>query len=447
MGRGSSSGMAERGALVNPHNVEAERAVLGAGLSANYLIDELAEIIRPEDFYQPRHEAAWGAILAVHNRGDRPDALLVAKELGKVGETSYLQETTSVDVIPIPAQAPHYANLVREAAIARRILSATSDIRIRVDEATDAEGAAEDARRILDEALAGTVRTESGEDASTLTDRTIDELESPDDPGIDTGWVDLDLVVNGLRAGQLIVVGARPSVGKSVVSANVAAAACKAGIGVHFASLEMTKSEVMRRLFSAEGSVDMGRLMNKQLIGSDWDKLMKATSRVREWPLHIDDTPSQSLAQIRARAKRTARRMPLGLIVVDYLQLMAPRDRRAPREQQVGELSEGLKGLAKELGVPILACAQLNRGPADRNDKRPMMSDLRESGRIEADADIIWLLHRQDLVDPQSTTGELEVIVAKNRNGQAGQTTRLGFHGHFSRAVNLSKPWMPKEIA
>jgi replicative DNA helicase len=424
---------------VNPHNNEAERAVLGAALSAPYLIDELAEIVRAEDFYQPRHEAAWDAILAVHNRGDRPDALIVGREMGKPVDTPYLHEMTSVDALPVPAQAPAYARMVRDASLVRRILTATSDIRLRVEEATDADGAAEDARRILDEALSKTARTETGEDAATLADRTIDDLESDTDPGIETGWVDLDLVVNGLRAGQLIVVGARPSVGKSVIGANVAAAACKAGVGVHFASLEMTKGEVMRRMFSAHAQVDLSRLMNKQLTEGDWTKLSTKVSDVRSWPLHVDDTESQSLAQIRARAKRTARRLPLGLIVVDYLQLMAARDRRVPREQQVGEMSEGLKGLAKELGVPIMALAQLNRGPADRQDKRPQMSDLRESGRIEADADHVWLLHRQDLVDPKSMTGELEVIVAKNRNGQAGRTTTLAFQGHYSRAVSMAR--------
>lgn len=432
---------------MNPHNIDAERAVIGAALSANYMIDDLAEIVRPEDFYQPRHEAAWTAILDVHNRGDRPDPLIVAREMGKAADTSYLFETTTVDVIPVPAQAPHYAELVKDAAIARRILEAASNIRLRVDEAENAEGAAEDARRLLDEALSNTVRTESGEDASTLADRTIDDLESDDDPGIDTGWTDLDIVVNGLRAGQLVVVGARPSVGKSVVGANVSAAACKQGIGVHFASLEMTKSEVMRRLFSAHATVDMSRLMNKQLLESDWARLSQKVGDVRSWPLHVDDTPAQSLAQVRARAKRTARRHPLGLIVVDYLQLMAPRDRRVPREQQVGELSEGLKGLAKELGVPIMALAQLNRGPADRQDKRPQMSDLRESGRIEADADHVWLLHRQDLVDPKSTTGEIEVIVAKNRNGQAGRTVTLQFQGHYSRAVPITRRYGQQEPA
>lgn len=432
---------------MNPHNIDAERAVIGAALSANYMIDELAEIVRPEDFYQPRHETAWATILDVHNRGDRPDALIVAQEMGKAGETAYLFETTTVDVIPVPAQAPHYAELVRDAAIVRRILEAANNIRIRVDEAENAEGAAEDARRLIDEALNGTVRAETGEDASTLADHTVDELESDDDPGIETGWTDLDSVANGLRAGQLIVVGARPSVGKSVVAANVAAAACKAGIGVHFASLEMTRSEVMRRLFSAHAQIDMSRLMNKQLTSGDWDRLAPKVGDIRSWPLRVDDTPAQTLAQVRARAKRTARRHPLGLIVVDYLQLMAPRDRRVPREQQVGELSEGLKGLAKELGVPIVALAQLNRGPADRQDKRPQMSDLRESGRIEADADHVWLLHRQDLVDPKSTTGEIEIIVAKNRNGQSGRTVTLQFQGHYSRCVPITRRYDQRETA
>lgn len=428
---------------MNPHNVDAERSVLGAALLAPYLIDELTDIVQASDFYQPRHESIWEATLAIHARGDKPDALLVAREIGKADAGTYLHELTSVDVVASPAQAPHHARLVRDAALVRRVLDATTAIRQRLDEATDAEGAAEDAQQILTQALAGTTRTETGVDASALIDTTIDELESDIDSGISTGWGDLDAIVNGLRPGQLAVVGARPSVGKSVIAANVAAAACKAGVGVHFASLEMTRSEVMCRLLAAHATVNLVRLMNRELTEDDWSRIGSKSGEIRGWPLRIDDQSSQSLAQIRARAKRTARRMPLGLIVVDYLQLMAPRDRRVPREQQVGELSEGLKATAKDLGVPVLALAQVNRGPADRQDKRPMMSELRESGRIEADADHIWLLHRQDLVDPKSTTGEIEVAVAKNRNGPAGQAVTLAFQGHYSRAVPMARPWSP----
>lgn len=424
---------------MNPHNVEAERAVLGAALQAPHLIDELAATIQGGDFYQPRHETIWDAVLAIHARGDRPDPLLTAKELGaeaqRVGGSMYLLELTTVDVIPIPAQAPHYAELVRDCALARRIAEAATGIRQRIEQSQDITNAAEDARSLLEEALTGTNRIETGIDASDLVTETLDELESDLDPGLSTGWSDLDEVVNGLRPGQLVIIGSRPSVGKSVIAANITAAVCKAGAGVHFASLEMTRSETMRRMFAAYATVDLSRLVNQKLTETDWQRLAEKTSAVQSWPLRVDDEPGQSLAQIRARARNTARRMPLGMIVIDYLQLMAPRDRRIPREQQVGEMSEGLKALAKELRLPIVALAQVNRGPSDRQDKRPMMSDLRESGRIEADADHIWLLHRQDLVDPKSTTGELEVIVAKNRNGVAGRTITLAFQGHFSRAV------------
>lgn len=428
---------------MNPHNVDAERAVLGAALTAAHMIDELADVIQPADFYQPRHQLVWEAILALHHRGDRPDPLLVNREIGRdqAGALPYLQELTTLEVIPHPAQAPHYAKLVRDSALARRIIEATVAQRQRVDESSDAEGLAEDVRKILDEALAGSVRAETGMGASALVDAAIDELDSEVEAGLSTGWADLDHDVNGLRPGQLVIVGARPSVGKSVIAANVAAAVCKAGVGVHFASLEMTRSEVMFRLLSAHATVNLSKLMNHDLSEDDWNRVNPKANEIRRWPLWVDDQPSQSLAQVRARAKRTARTKGLGLIVVDYLQLMAPRDRRAPREQQVGELSEGLKGMAKELGVPVMALAQVNRGPADRTDKRPMMSDLRESGRIEADADHVWLLHRQDLVDPNSTTGDLEVIVAKNRNGVAGKSVTLAFQGHYSRAT--SRAWTP----
>lgn len=426
---------------MNPHSIDAERAVLGAALLAPQVIDDLSDILTPEDFYQPRHEEVWRTILDVHGRGDRPDALLVARAIGAKADPVYLHELTTVDTVATPAQAPHHAAIVRDAAIARRVLEATVAIRQRVEEATEAEDVAEDARRLIDQALAGSARTESGTLASTLVDATIDELESDAETGLSTGWPDLDDSTNGLRAGQLAIVGARPSVGKSVIAANIAAAVCKTGVGVHFASLEMTRSEVMQRMFAAHATVNLARLIKRELDENDWTRLSQKVGDVRGWPLWVDDQPSQSLAQLRARAKRTARRLPLGLIVVDYLQLMAPRDRRVPREQQVGELSEGLKGLAKELRVPILALAQVNRGSAERTDKRPMMSDLRESGRIEADADHVWLLHRQDLVDPKSSTGELEVIVAKNRNGASGHTVSLSFQGHYSRAV--SRAWTP----
>lgn len=428
------------------HNLEAERAVLGAMLTSHNVIDEVAEVLTGADFYQPRHETIFDAIVEAHSTGQRPDPMLISTILGssdlaRIGGAPYLLDLTSLETIPTPAHAPHYAAKVRDAAASRRIIEATASIVQRVHAGGEMGEVAEDARRLLHAAVTQTKASDNGIDADRLMVETLDELEGEHDPGLPTGWADLDHYVNGLRAGQLAIVGARPSVGKSVIAANIAANACRAGVGVHFASLEMRRSEVMQRLIAAHTTIDLGRLVNHSLTESDWSRIAAKASEIQSWPLWVDDQGSQSLAQVRARAKRTARVKGLGLVVVDYLQLMAPRSRAIPREQQVGELSEGLKALAKELDVPVLALAQVNRGSAERTDKRPQMSDLRESGRIEADADHVWLLHRQDLVDPRSTTGDLEVIVAKNRNGSAGATVTLGFQGHYSRAV--SKAWTP----
>lgn len=426
-----------------PQDNAAEMCVLGALMLDHQRIDEVSEILTPRDFYRPIHEQIYAAILAAHAAGERPDAVVTGTRLGaelaRVGGAPYLHTLTAN--VPVTANADWYAAKVAETAVLRRLQDAGRSI-IQHAGASGASAAAalEDARRIVDEA-ASAEASGIGTGIGPLLNSTLDSLDGGVDPGIATGWPDLDDKVNGLRAGQLAIIGARPSVGKSVIAANLTATACKAGVGVHFASLEMTKGEVMKRFLSAHATVDLGRLMAQRLDEADWDRIAKKSGDLNDWPLWVDDTESQTLMQLRARARTTARRLPLGMVVVDYLQLMAPRDRRAPREQQVGELSEGLKALAKELKVPVVALAQVNRGPADRHDKRPMMSDLRESGRIEADADHVWLLHRPDLVERDSATGELEVQVAKNRNGAAGATIKLAFQGHYSRAV--SSAWSP----
>ena len=428
-----------------PQNREAEQAVLGALLLGADIVDDIADELDGRDFYQPNHEAIFDACLAVHRRGERIDPLLVARQLGadlqRIGGAPYLHTLTTSEVTPTPAQARHYASLVLEAAIRRRLIDAGSRVVQLATSADDIREAAELARGAVDAAAAHGTDEEAGLGASQLLEETIDALQAEADAGLSTGWADLDRDVNGLRAGQLVVVGARPSVGKSVIAANMAAATCAHGVGVHFASLEMTRREVMQRMIAAQATIELDRVVGHRLDDGDWNRVARKQAEISAWPLWVDDTPQQSLLQIRARARTTKRRMGLGLLVVDYLQLMAPRDRRVPREQQVGELSEGLKNLAKELEVPIVALAQLNRGSAERQDKRPVMSDLRESGRIEADADHVWLLHRQDMVDPNSMTGEIEVHIAKNRNGPSGKTVRLSFQGHYSRAVQLA--WTP----
>lgn len=427
---------------MNPTDVE--RAFLGAVLSGAPM-DDLTDELQARDFYQPKHGAIWDAMLAVHRDGNKPDIHLVAKALGpeavRNGGPMYLVELTSVDVAPMTGQAAQYAAQVLEGALSRRLVDAATRIRQEAEVTTDAKATAETARALIDEAAAHGINEAAGMSAGALVEETINALEGDVDPGISTPWLDLDADVNGLRPGQLVIIGARPSVGKSVLAANIAAHACQSGLGVHFASLEMTRGEVMSRLLASNATVSLANIIGHKLTDEDWSRVARKSNAIREWPLWVDDTPQQTLLQLRARARTTARRTGLGLLVVDYLQLMAPRDRRVPREQQVGELSEGLKNLAKELGVPVVALAQLNRGSAERQDKRPVMSDLRESGRIEADADHIWLLHRQDMVDPKSTTGELELHIAKNRNGPTGKTVRLSFQGHYSRAVSMA--WHP----
>lgn len=426
--------------------VDAERALLGSILTGATLDD--LDHLDARDFYQPRHGLIFDACHEVARLGDRPDAVTVAKALGgelaRIGGQLYLSELTSVDVAPTPAQAAHYAGIVLESALSRRLVEAAIRIRQEAETSGDAKTAAENARRIIDEAASHGINEDAGTGLAALLDDTLAALESEPDGGLSTGWPDLDYDVNGLRPGQLIVVGARPSVGKSVIAANLAAHVCTQGVGAHFASLEMTRREVMQRLIAATASVDLVKLMAHDLQEPEWDRVRRKYAALASWPLWVDDTPQQTLLQIRARARTTKRRVGLGLLVVDYLQLMAPRDRRVPREQQVGELSEGLKNLGKELDCPVVALAQLNRGSTERRDPRPVLSDLRESGRIEADADHVWLLHRQDLVDPESMTGELEVIVAKNRNGPTGKTVRLAFQGQYARAVSMAQAeWSP----
>lgn len=427
---------------IPPQDIDAEQAVLGAMLVSKTAIDRVVEVLDARDFYRPSHETIHDAIVALHAKRKPVDMVTVAAELqrrgelNRVGGAAYLHTCSAM--VPAPASVAYYAEIVHDKAILRRLVDVGHGIQARA-EADDAEvdTVVADCRKSFDDALASNITKDAGMDAATLLEQTLESLERVQTPGLPTGWRDLDDFVS-IRPGQLIVVGARPSTGKSVIAANLAAHACAGGVGVHFASLEMTRDELMKRILSARASVDLARMMDHTLNEGDWERVAAIANEVMSWPLWVDETESQSLAMLRNRVRTTAQRKPLGLVIVDYLQLMAPRDRRVPREQQVGELSEGLKSLAKEMSVPVVALAQLNRASEQRHDKRPTMADLRESGRIEADADQVWLLHREDLVDPESTTGELELMVAKQRNGQAGRMVRLQFQGHYSRAVNAA---------
>lgn len=428
----------ERPTTTETDSTAAEVALLAALLTGHPAATEAFSVVASRDFWQPRNAAIWDACVLAWSRGHRIDPVTI--ELPALARPYLAEVMTSAGE---PLLASQYAAKVVESAQRRRLADAARKIAQLAEMPGEIDKLAEDARAAVDDAAATVTNADAGIDAAELILESIEALEADEDTtAIATGWTDLDEVTGGLRPGQLAIVGARPAVGKSVIAGNIAAAACKAGHGVHFASLEMTRREVMNRLLASEARVDLGALTSRRLSEKDWERIGGRAGDIGGWPLRIDDQGSQSLAQIRARARSTSRRFPLGLVVVDYLQLMAPRDRRVSREQQVGENSEGLKALAKELGVPVLALAQVNRESARSNDKKPLMSDLRESGRIEADADHVWLLHREDLVDQNASSGALEVHVAKNRNGPSGRTVELNFFGHYSTAA--SRTWRDK---
>lgn len=412
-----------------------EVRLLSALLTGAPAATEAFDIVAERDFYQPRNGALFDACMVAWATGQRIDPVTI--------DVPAAAKPYVVEVMLSPGEpmyAANYARRIVEAAQRRRLIEASIKIRQLAETPGEIAALAEDARAAVDEAARTATNTDAGIDAAELVTESLEALDSDAETiAVASPWIDLDEVTSGLRPGQLAIVGARPSVGKSVIATNIAAAACKEGLGVHFASLEMTKLEVMNRLLAAEARVDLGRIMKRQLTDDDWQRLAQHAGTIGGWRLRVDDQGSQSLAQIRARARSTSRRFPLALVVVDYLQLMAPRDRRVSREQQVGENSEGLKALAKELEVPVLALAQVNRESARSSDKRPQMADLRESGRIEADADHVWLLHREDLVDRESTTGAIEVHVAKNRNGPSGRMVELNFFGQYATAT--SRTW------
>ncbi|CCH77885.1 Replicative DNA helicase [Nostocoides japonicum T1-X7] len=432
---------------VPPQDVEAEQSVLGSMLLSKDAIADCVETLRPADFYRPAHETIYDAILELYGRGEPADTITVADELGKrgdlqrVGGQAYLHQL--VQVVPTSANAGYYAEIVAERAVLRRLVEAGTRI-VQMGYA-QGEGDVEDVVNRAQAAVYEVTDRRGGDDyvpLAELLEPTLDEIEaasgrSGEMIGVPTGFVDLDELTHGLHPGQMIVVAARPAVGKSTLGIDVArAAAIKHGLTTAVFSLEMSRSEITMRIMSAEASIQLQELRKGTLGDAGWQKLARVTSEISSAPLFIDDSPNMSLMEIRAKCRRLKQLNDLRLVVIDYLQLMSSGKKVESRQQEVAEFSRALKLLAKELGVPVIAISQLNRGPEQRTDKRPQMSDLRESGSIEQDADVVILLHR-DRTDPERE-GEADVIVAKHRNGPTRDIV-LAFQGHYSRFANMAK--------
>lgn len=416
---------------------DAEVSLLGAAMSGYPDIDELAEIVDPADFYAPSHEDIWAAILRVHRAGNQPDVISVRLALAESAiKHDPIRLFDMTQMAPALGQAPYYAAKVAETAGLRRIQTAGIKVQQLGGMAGDIDEVRETARQVIDEAT----RSASSTRARTLSDilpAVIDTAQNGQTSVLGTGWSDVDRLVQGLAPGRLVVVGARPGVGKSVMGTNLA---------LHFAhhhrhavlvaSLEMPENEVGQRLLAAHAQVNLTGLQMGTTDERAWGSIAARMSDLERLPITVDDAPTQTVTSIRRAARNVQRsRDDLALIVVDYLQLVRPTDSRANRSEQIAEISRGLKLLARETGACVVAMAQLNREGAKHADGKPRMTDLRESGAIEADADQVLLLHQPDDAVP-----EIEVIVDKNRWGPKGVAT-LAMQGHYARLVPPT--WTP----
>lgn len=432
-----------------PQDMAAEQSVLGGMMLSKDAIADVVEILRGPDFYRPAHELIYDAIVDLYGRGEPADVVTISdhltkrQELQRIGGPAYLHNLAQS--VPTAANAAFYAEIVRERAILRRLVEAGTKI-VQLGHSADGEVDA-----IVNEAqseIYNVAENRQSEDYVSLSEvlvPTIDEIETNAShdgglTGIPTGFRELDELTHGFNGGQMIIVAARPAMGKSTLALDFArAAAVQNGMTAAFFSLEMGRNEIAMRLLSAEARIQFQDLRKGDIRDEDWDKMSLAVDRLNEVPLFIDDSPNMSLMEIRAKCRRLKQRNNLKLIVLDYLQLLSSGKRVESRQQEVSEFSRTLKLLAKELDVPIIALSQLNRGSEQRTDKRPQVSDLRESGSIEQDADMVLLLHRDEVYDKESPrAGEADIIVAKNRNGPTRDIV-VAFQGHYARFQDMAQ--------
>jgi replicative DNA helicase len=434
---------------VPPHSLEAEVSVLGAALLSTTAASEAIELLRADDFYRGAHRVVFEAVQALVAQGEPADTVTVTDwlarrdRLDEIGGPAALHDLTVST--PTAANATYYARIVRDKSLLRRLVDAGTAVTRLGYEATD------DARTVVDNAesiiFEISQTTDTGEysrlgDLLTESFAQIEQLaeQKSEVTGLATGYDDLDRLTAGLQPQNLIILAARPAMGKSSLVLGISHfVTARLQKPVLLFSLEMSKLEIVNRLLSSEARIDSSRLRTGRLEDTDWRKLGDALGTLSEAPLFIDDTPSISLMEIRAKARRLKQKQGLELVIVDYLQLMQSHRRVDSRQQEVAEISRGLKMLAKELDVPVVALSQLSRQPESRTDKRPMLADLRESGSIEQDADIVGFIYRDEVYDEDSPDkGIAELIIAKHRNGATG-IVKLAFLAHLTKFANLAR--------
>ena len=441
-----------------PQNLEAEMSVLGGVMLENEALNRALEFLRTEDFYRESHRKIFNALIILGDKNEPADLVTLTAvlkdrgELEAVGGSTYL--ATLVDYVPTAANINYYCKLVKEKAVARKLIEASTNIATRGYEGGDMEEILDQAEKAIFEISENRIRPSYYPVKDILKDtfKSIEALYERKElvTGVPTGYHDLDKMTAGLQPSDLVIVAGRPSMGKTAFALNLveyATTHADNSVPAVIFSLEMSKEQLVQRMLCSLAKVDAGRLRTGHLRESDWPKLTMAAGQLNETQIFIDDTPAISVLELRSKARRLKAEHGLGLIIVDYLQLMRGSNPES-RQQEISEISRSLKALAKELAVPVVALSQLNRSLESRTDKRPMMADLRESGAIEQDADVIMFVYRESVYCEDCKSRErtcekghdkdAEIIIGKQRNGPIG-TVHLTFRGEFTRFENQAK--------
>lgn len=429
-------------------DVAAERAILGAMMESPAIIPELAAILRPEDFFNAQHGQMYSILVSRYNKGEPVDAVTMGgvfagmstpghrSFLAQIGGAGYLH--TLIQSVPIPSSAPYLANVVRQKAVRRKVAATAEEIeRLAKDGEAEADELVPRAVHLIN-----TVDTRSksrGVSWRDGWDRALAYMsETANSAAISTGFPDLERIIGKPRAGQVIVIAGRPGSGKSVFAASIARnIAVRQGLGALYCTMEMSVEEMMLRNISAEAGVLYHHLRDNQVTDQEMDRIVLAGARLEDAPLYTLDTPRLSVVEFNAEIHRLSARTPIATAVFDYLQLGQVNPRLTSREQQIAELSRDFKLAAKELGIPIFVLAQLNRANESRPDKRPQLSDLRESGAVEQDADVVIMVHRPSYYDENDRPGEADLLIVKNRHGQTGSVP-VASQLHYMRFRDLS---------
>ncbi|MGG3891150.1 replicative DNA helicase [Metabacillus fastidiosus] len=437
------------GDRIPPQNIEAEQAVLGAIFLEPSSLVLASEVLIPEDFYRATHQKIYNAMLTLADKGEPVDLVTVTSILAdqelleEIGGVSYLSDLANS--VPTAANIEYYSKIVEEKSILRRLIRTATQI------ATDGYSREDEVQVLLGEAEKRIMEVAQKKNVSAFQNikdvlvQTYDNIEllhnrKGETTGIPTGFTELDRMTAGFQRNDLIIVAARPSVGKTAFALNIAQnVATKTDENVAIFSLEMGADQLVMRMLCAEGNIDAQNLRTGNLTAEDWGKLTMAMGSLSNAGIYIDDTPGIRVGDIRAKCRRLKQDSGLGMVLIDYLQLIQGNGRTDNRQQEVSEISRSLKELARELQVPVIALSQLSRGVEQRQDKRPMMSDIRESGSIEQDADIVAFLYRDDYYDKETENKNIiEIIIAKQRNGPVG-TAQLAFVKEYNKFVNLER--------